>query len=265
MSSDFLLNVSNLKTYFYLPDRIIKAVDGISFSIKKGEILGIVGESGSGKSVTALSLLKLVQPPGRIVEGSVFFNGEELLGKNEEDLRKIRGAKVGMIFQEPMAYFNPVFTIGYQIVETILAHTDLNKKEALQRAIEVLGSVGFPSPPERHREYPHQMSGGMLQRAMIAMALCCDPELLIADEPTTALDVTIQIQVLELLKKIRDERGTSIIIITHDFGVIAECADRVIVMKSGRIVEEGDVASIFDSPRHDYTKELLGSLRELGR
>ncbi len=260
-----LLTVSGLKTYFYQDSAIVRAVDGVSFSVAKGEILGIVGESGSGKSVTALSILNLVPPPGRITEGEIFFKEENLLQLDDAQLRRIRGRKIGMVFQEPMSYFNPVFTIGYQIAETIREHLNVSRSESEQLTIESLKSVGFPSPEERHREYPHQMSGGMLQRAMLAMALCCGPELLIADEPTTALDVTIQFQILELLKKIRDERGTSIILITHDFGIIAECTDRVVVMKSGRIVEEGETINIFNSPSHPYTMELLRSMRGLGK
>lgn len=258
-----LLTVSDLKTYFYSENAPIRAVDGISFCVDRGEIVGIVGESGSGKSVTALSILNLVPPPGRITDGEIFFNGQNILGLEDDEIRDIRGAKIGMVFQEPMSYFNPVFTIGSQIAETIRTHLRVSKKEAKELTIKSLKSVGFPSPEERQREYPHQMSGGMLQRAMLAMALCCGPELLIADEPTTALDVTIQSQILELLKKIRDERGTSILLITHDFGIIADCADRVVVMKSGKIVEEGKTIDIFNSPAHPYTVELLESMRRL--
>ncbi len=263
--SEKLLTVSGLRTYFYQKDATVRAVDGISFSIGRGEIVGIVGESGSGKSVTALSILNLVPSPGRVIEGEIFFHGENLLKLKDEQLRRIRGAKIGMVFQEPMSYFNPVFTIGYQIAETIREHLNVSRAESERLTIESLKSVGFPSPEERHREYPHQMSGGMLQRAMLAMALCCGPELLIADEPTTALDVTIQFQILKLLKKIRDERGTSIIIITHDFGIIADCADRVLVMKSGKIVEEGETINIFNSPTNPYTMELLKSMKGLGK
>lgn len=263
--SEKLLTVSGLKTYFYTESGPIRAVDGISFSVNKGEIVGIVGESGSGKSVTALSILNLVPPPGRITEGRILFNGLELTALDNDKLRGIRGAKIGMVFQEPMSYFNPVLTIGEQIAETIREHLRINRKKIRELTIESLRAVGFPSPEERHREYPHQLSGGMLQRAMLAMALCCGPELLIADEPTTALDVTIQFQILELLKTIRDERGTSILLITHDFGIIADCADRVIVMKSGKIVEEGKTIDIFNSPHHQYTMELLESMRRLGK
>lgn len=262
--TDYLLKVSDLRTYFYSENGLTKAVDGVSFSVKKGEIVGIVGESGSGKSITALSILRLVPPPGEIIDGRVMFKDKNLFELNEDEMREIRGAKIGIVFQEPMSHFNPVLTIGHQIRETIMAHFSVSKKDAETLAIESLKSVGFPSPETRIDEYPHQMSGGMLQRAMIAMALCCEPELLIADEPTTALDVTIQSQILELLKRIRDERGTSIIIITHDFGVIAECAERVLVMKSGKIVEEGKTINIFDSPSHPYTIELLESMRRLG-
>jgi ABC-type dipeptide/oligopeptide/nickel transport system ATPase component len=263
--SEKLLTVSDLCTYFYSENGPIRAVDGISFSVERGEIVGIVGESGSGKSVTALSILNLVPSPGKITNGEILFRGHNLRCLNDNELRSIRGAKIGMVFQEPMSYFNPVFTIGYQIAETIREHLRVSKKETQKLTIESLKSVGFPSPELRHREYPHQMSGGMLQRAMLAMALCCGPELLIADEPTTALDVTIQFQILELLKKIRDERGTSIILITHDFGIIADCADRVVVMKSGRIVEEGRTIDIFNSPSNPYTQELLESMRKLGK
>lgn len=260
-----ILKVKDLKTHFYSEIGTVRAVDGISFSVKAGEIVSILGESGSGKSMTALSILNLVPPPGRIIEGSVEFHGVDLLSLKDEEIRRIRGAKIGMVFQEPMSYFNPVYTIGYQIRETILSHLNMSKKEAEELTLEVLRSVGFPSPKERKQEYPHQMSGGMLQRAMIAMAICCNPELVIADEPTTALDVTIQFQILNLLKQIRDERGTAIILITHDFGIVAEIADRVIVMNAGRIVEEGRTIDIFDNPKNEYTVRLLDSMFRLGR
>ena len=259
-----MLRVNNLKTHFYTHDGLVPAVDGVSFQIGKGETLCIVGESGCGKSVTAMSILKLVPtPPGRYVSGEIFFKGEDLLKKSYKEMMKIRGNDIAMIFQEPMTSLNPVFTVGNQICETIMLHQGLNKKRATEAAIKILGRVGIPLPEKRVREYPHQLSGGMRQRVMIAMALSCNPMLLIADEPTTALDVTIQAQILDIMKKMKEEMDSSIIFITHDLGVVAEMADRVVVMYAGKIVEEGRVEEIFNNPKHPYTKGLLKSIPRL--
>jgi len=262
--SDNLVEVKNLKTYFFTDDGVVPAVDGVDFSIKKGETLGIVGESGCGKSVTSLSLLRLVpNPPGKIVGGEMYFKGENLLEKSESEMRKIRGNDISMIFQEPMTSLNPVFTVGEQITEAIELHQGLNKKDALAKAIEMLKLVGIPSAEQRVHEYPHQMSGGMRQRVMIAMALSCNPALLIADEPTTALDVTIQAQILELMKDLKERLGTAIMLITHDLGVVAEMAENVLVMYAGKVVEYADVKTIFSKPQHPYTIGLLGSIPRL--
>ncbi len=259
-----MLRVNNLRTHFYTHDGLVPAVDGVSFQIGKGETLCIVGESGCGKSVTAMSILKLVPiPPGRYVSGEIFFKGEDLLKKSYKEMMKIRGNDIAMIFQEPMTSLNPVFTVGNQICETIMLHQGLNKKRATESAIKILGRVGIPLPEKRVREYPHQLSGGMRQRVMIAMALSCNPMLLIADEPTTALDVTIQAQILDIMKKMKEEMDSSIIFITHDLGVVAEMADRVVVMYAGKIVEEGRVEEIFNNPKHPYTKGLLKSIPRL--
>lgn len=259
-----MLRVNNLRTHFYTHDGLVPAVDGVSFQIGKGETLCIVGESGCGKSVTAMSILKLVPiPPGRYVSGEIFFKGEDLLKKSYKEMMKIRGNDIAMIFQEPMTSLNPVFTVGNQICETIMLHQGLNKKRATEAAIKILGRVGIPLPEKRVREYPHQLSGGMRQRVMIAMALSCNPMLLIADEPTTALDVTIQAQILDIMKKMKEEMDSSIIFITHDLGVVAEMADRVVVMYAGKIVEEGRVEEIFNNPKHPYTKGLLKSIPRL--
>ncbi|MBO8141737.1 MAG: ABC transporter ATP-binding protein [Firmicutes bacterium] len=259
-----LLSVRNLKTYFETEDGLVPAVDGISFDLDRGGTLGIVGESGSGKSVTSLSIMRLIPtPPGRILDGEILFEGEDLLKKSPAEMRRIRGNEISMIFQEPMTSLNPVFTVGDQIMEAIILHQKLSKKEARDKAIEMLRLVGIPSPEKRVDDYPHQMSGGMRQRVMIAMALSCNPKLLIADEPTTALDVTIQAQILDLMRKLRDELGTAIILITHDLGVIAEMVEEVIVMYAGKIVEHTDVRSLFRSPKHPYTEGLLGSLPRL--
>lgn len=260
-----LLSVRGLKTYFQSEEGLVPAVDGVSFDLKKGGTLGIVGESGSGKSVTSLSIMRLIpSPPGKIVDGEILFEGEDLLKKSPAEMRKIRGNDISMIFQEPMTSLNPVFTIGDQIMEAIILHQKLDKKEAREKAIDMLRLVGIPEPQRRVDEYPHQLSGGMRQRVMIAMALSCNPKLLIADEPTTALDVTIQAQILDLMRKLRDELGTSIILITHDLGVIAEMVEEVIVMYAGKIVERTDVRSLFRDPKHPYTEGLLGSLPKLG-
>ncbi|AJG40306.1 peptide ABC transporter ATP-binding protein [Thermotoga sp. RQ7] len=254
-----LLRVENLKTYFYTEDGVVKAVDGVSFDVFEGETLGIVGESGSGKSVTSLSIMRLLDQNGRIEDGKIVFKGKNLLELSESEMRKIRGKEIAMIFQEPMVALNPVFTIGDQIMEAIMLHQNVSEKEARKMAIDMLRKVGIPEPEKRVDEYPHQLSGGMRQRAMIAMALSCRPSLLIADEPTTALDVTIQAQILELMKELQREYGMAIILITHDMGVVAEMSDKVAVMYAGKVVEYGDVKTIFNEPKHPYTYALLES------
>jgi len=260
-----LLDVRGLTTAFQTGRGEINAVEDVSFSVAPGEILGIVGESGSGKSVTALTIMGLLpQPPARIVAGQVMFEGQELTKLSDRQMQRIRGPGISMIFQEPMTSLNPVFTIGDQITETIKAHERLSQSDLRKRAVEMLDKVGIPSAVRRMDDYPHQMSGGQRQRVMIAMALACRPRLLIADEPTTALDVTIQAQILDLLMDLRDETGMSVMIITHNMGVIAETADRVVVMYSGRIVEQAPVATIFDAPRHPYTRGLLECVPSLG-
>lgn len=264
MEKQPLLTVRNLRTYFYTEDGVVKAVDGVDFEVYEGETLGIVGESGSGKSVTSLTILRLLDPKGKIEEGSeIIFNGKNLLELSDDEMRKIRGNEIAMIFQEPMVALNPVFTIGEQIMEAILLHQDVDKKTAREMAIDMLRKVGIPEPQKRVDEYPHELSGGMRQRAMIAMALSCRPKLLIADEPTTALDVTIQAQILELMKELQKEYGMAIILITHDVGVIAENADRVVVMYGGKVMETSDVKTIFKKPKHPYTWGLLTSIPRL--
>ena len=259
--NDVLVDVAGLKTYFFTDDGVVKAVDGVDFDIKRGETLGVVGESGCGKSVTALSIMRLIaNPPGRIVEGSITYSGRDLTRISERDMRKVRGNDISMIFQEPMTSLNPVYTVGDQIAEAITLHQGKTRREAMQLAAEMLDLVGIPVPHRRIHEYPHQMSGGMRQRVMIAMALSCNPGLLIADEPTTALDVTIQAQILELMKKLKEEIGMSILLITHDLGVVAEMAERVSVMYAGRVVEAGTALQVFKSPRHPYTRGLLNSV-----
>ena len=261
-----LLEVRDLRTQFRTDDGIARAVDGVSFSLDRGRTLGIVGESGCGKSVTSLSIMRLIpDPPGEIVSGEIRFDGRDLLGLPEREMRKVRGNEISMIFQEPMTSLNPVFTCGSQIEEAIVLHQGVSTGEARNRAIEMLRLVGIPSPEQRVDEYPHQLSGGMRQRVMIAMALSCNPSLLIADEPTTALDVTIQAQILELLNRLQEELEMAVILITHDLGVIAGVADDVAVMYAGQIVEFGDVESIFENPRHPYTKGLLRSIPQMGR
>ncbi|MEO3945875.1 ABC transporter ATP-binding protein [Gorillibacterium sp. CAU 1737] len=256
-----LLEVKGLKTYFYTEEGVAKSVDGIDFSLSKGKTLGIVGESGCGKSVTSLSVMRLVaEPVGRVVAGEILFDGENLLTKSEKEMERIRGNRISMIFQEPMTSLNPVFTIGNQINEVLKLHQGLSTAEATKRSIEMLRTVGIPLPEKRVHEYPHQLSGGMRQRVMIAMALACDPALLIADEPTTALDVTIQAQILELMKELKDRLGTSIMLITHDLGVVAEVADEVMVMYAGKVVEHGAVGEVFANPLHPYTLGLLASI-----
>jgi oligopeptide/dipeptide ABC transporter ATP-binding protein len=259
-----LLEVKDLRTHFATDEGEFRAVDGVSFSLDRGRTLGIVGESGCGKSVTSLSIMGLVpQPPGRIAGGEVVFDGTDLLRLDKTQMSELRGNRLSMIFQEPMTSLNPVFTVGDQIIEGIRRHRKISQAEARDRAIEMLRRVRIPSPERRIDEYPHKLSGGMRQRVMIAMALACDPQLLIADEPTTALDVTIQAQILELMRALRDELGTAIILITHDLGVIAELAQDVVVMYAGRIVEQVAVAGLFDDPQHPYTIGLLGSIPKL--
>ena len=259
-----LLELQDLKTYFFTEDGTVPAVDGVTFGVDRGGSLGVVGESGCGKSVTALSIMRLIpQPPGKIVGGKILFNGEDLVQKKESEMRRIRGNEISMIFQEPMTSLNPVFTVGDQIMEAIILHQKLSKKEARERAIEMLRLVGIPDPHRRVDEYPHQMSGGMRQRVMIAMALSCNPKLLIADEPTTALDVTIQAQILDLMRRLREEVGAAIILITHDLGVVAELVEDVVVMYAGKVVEKTDVRRIFANPSHPYTEGLLASIPKL--
>ncbi len=259
-----LLDVRNLMTYFFPSSGLVKAVRGVDFTIAEGETLAMVGESGCGKSMTALSLLRLVPEPGRIVEGQIFFGGDDLLHIPDEEMRRIRGNQIAMIFQEPMTSLNPVLRIGDQIAEVLRLHKGLSPREALAAAADLLHQVGIPSPEQRVREYPHQLSGGMRQRVMIAMALACDPRLLIADEPTTALDVTIQAQIMDLLSKLKEERGMATLLITHDLGVVAENADKVAIMYNGLIMEYAPVEQIFADPRHPYTQGLQGCIPRLG-
>jgi len=262
--SNQLIKVQNLKTYFYTEDGVVPAVDGVNFTINEGATLGIVGESGCGKSVTALSILRLIpQPPGKIVEGNVFLRDIDLLTLNEPQMRKVRGNEISMIFQEPMTSLNPVFKVGNQISEAIRLHQGLDKNAAWQKSIDTLASVGIPSPQSRVNDYPHQMSGGMRQRIMIAMAISCNPSLLIADEPSTALDVTIQAQILDLMRQLQNDRKMAILLITHDLGVIAEMAHNVAVMYAGLIVESAEVTQIFEHPLHPYTQGLLNSIPKL--
>ena len=261
-----ILQIKNLKTYFHTEQGIAHAVDDVSFDLNAGETLGIVGESGCGKSVTSLSIMKLIdQPPGVFEGGKILFKGQNILKMSDNELRKIRGNKISMIFQEPMTSLNPVFTVGNQIIESIQLHQKLDYNSSLKKAIEMLDLVGIPLPDQRIHEYPHQLSGGMRQRIMIAIALSCNPEVLIADEPTTALDVTIQAQILELIKRLQDELNLAVIMITHDLGVIAEICDRVIVMYAGEIVEEAEIQELFKSPIHPYTKGLFKSIPVIGK
>ena len=260
-----ILSVKNLSTHFFTDRGVARAVGNVSYEIKPGETLGVVGESGCGKSVTALSVLRLIpDPPGKIVGGEIEFEGVNLLDLPEKEMRKIRGNKISMIFQEPMTSLNPVFRVGHQISEALILHESMTKKDAQDRSIELLSHVGIPSPQNRIHDYPHQMSGGMRQRVMIAMALACSPKLLIADEPTTALDVTIQAQILELMDKLREETGTAIQLITHDLGVIAETAHKVVVMYAGRVVEQAEVGELFNNTLHPYTRGLMRSIPGLG-
>ena len=259
--SERLLTVNNLQTYFDTDEGTVKAVDGVTFHLDKGETLAVVGESGSGKSVTSLSVMRLIAtPPGRIAGGEIIFNGQNLLKKSEREMRKIRGNDISMIFQEPMTSLNPVYTVGDQIAEAIVLHQGKTYKQAMKMSAEMLELVGIPEPEKRVKNYPHQMSGGMRQRVMIAMALSCGPQLLIADEPTTALDVTIQAQILDLMRKLQKEIGMSILFITHDLGVVAEIADRVVVMYAGKAVEEANSHAIFADPLMPYTMGLLNSI-----
>jgi oligopeptide/dipeptide ABC transporter ATP-binding protein len=259
-----LLEVKGLKTYFYTDDGVVRAVDGVSFEVYPGEVLGLVGESGCGKSVTSLSIMRLISKPGRIDEGEILLDGQNLLKLPEDEMIKVRGNRISMIFQQPQTALNPVFKVGDQLAEVLDVHQDLGKEAGWKRAIALLKMVGVPDPERRVEAYPHELSGGMAQRVMIAMALACVPELLIADEPTTALDVTIQAQILDLMRDLRREMGTSVILITHDLGVVAEMAERVAVMYAGEIVEQTDVNTLFDQPLHPYTQGLIGSIPILG-
>ncbi len=264
MADKTILQIEDLQTHFFTAVGTIRAVDGVSYALKAGETLGVVGESGCGKSVTALSVLRLVaNPPGRIVGGAVRFQGRNLLEVSETEMEGIRGNEISMIFQEPMTSLNPLYTVGKQIAEAVALHQSLNRRDAWDRAVEMLKRVYIPEPERRAHAYPHQLSGGMRQRVMIAMALSCNPKVLIADEPTTALDVTIQAQILDLMRELQETFGTAIVLITHDMGVVAENADRVVVMYAGRKVEEADATRLFDHPGHPYTRGLLGSIPHL--
>lgn len=261
---DKILEVRDLKTYFYTDDGVVKAVDGVDFDVRRGEIVALVGESGCGKSVTSFSIMQLVGTPGKIVGGEVLFNGQDLLKLPEADMRLMRGDRLSMIFQQPTSCLNPVFRVGDQIAEVLQIHRGMDKKEGWKKAVHLLRTVGIPEPEKRVYAYPHELSGGMAQRVMIAMALACEPELLIADEPTTALDVTIQAQILDLMRGLQSQLGASIILITHDMGVVAEMASRVSVMYAGRVVEQATVDTLFDNPLHPYTHGLLASIPVMG-
>lgn len=260
MSEEMILDINDLRTSFFVDSNEVKAVDGVTFQVPKGKTLGIVGESGSGKSISALSVLRLIEQPGEIIGGSIKYKGEDLTKVKNSRMRQIRGNEISMIFQEPMTSLNPTFTIGQQLRESYKIHEGLGKKEGTKRAIEMLELVGIPSPEKRVDQYPFELSGGMRQRVMIAMALACKPELLIADEPTTALDVTIQAQILELIKELQEEIGMSVVMITHDLGVVAETCDYVAVMYAGKVVEYADVYTLFENPKHPYTVGLINSL-----
>ena len=265
VSTDILLDVRDLRTYFHTMDGVVRAVDGVSYSIRRGETLGIVGESGCGKSVTALSIMRLLDiPPAEIGSGQIMFEGRDLLTLSGEEMRQVRGNDIAMIFQEPMTSLNPVFTVGDQIAEAVIQHKKLSRKAAWDKAIESIRLVGINNPERRVKQYPHEMSGGMRQRVMIAMALSCDPKLLIADEPTTALDVTIQAQILELIRQVQDDTGAALMLITHDLGVVAETVHDVVVMYAGRIVEKGSVDDVLLAPKHPYTEGLLTSIPSKG-
>lgn len=259
-----LLEVKNLKTFFNTEDGVVRAVDGVNFEVYPGEVLGLVGESGCGKSVTSLSIMRLIAPPGKIVEGEINLDGRNLLDLPESEMIKMRGNRISMIFQQPQTALNPVFKVSDQIAEVLNIHQDFGREAGRNRAVELLKMVGIPDAERRAESYPHELSGGMAQRVMIAMALACVPELLIADEPTTALDVTIQAQILDLMRELREKMGTSVILITHDLGVIAEMAERVAVMYAGEIVEQTDVDALFEQPLHPYTQGLIGSIPVLG-
>jgi len=259
-----VLELKNLKTYFFTDEGVVKAVDDVSFNVEQGKTLGLVGESGCGKSVTAMSISRLVSPPGRIVGGEILLNGRNLVPLPDQEMRQVRGSQISMIFQEPMTALNPVLEVGFQIAEAVLAHESVSKREAWSRAVESMRAVSIPDPEKRARDYPHHLSGGMRQRIMIAMALVCNPELVIADEPTTALDVTIQAQILELLDSLRQKYNLSLILISHDLGVIAEVAETVAVMYAGKIVEMGPAMGVFHNPKHPYTQGLLQSVPRLG-
>lgn len=265
MENNNILQIKNLKTHFFTEAGIVRAVDGIDLTVKRGEVLGVVGESGCGKSVTSLSVMRLISQPGRIVEGQIIFDDTDLVNLPEDKMTEIRGNRISMIFQQPKSSLNPVFRVGDQLTEVLHIHQDLSKDEANQRAVELLRMVGIPEPEARIQAYPHELSGGMAQRVMIAMALACVPELLIADEPTTALDVTIQAQILDLMRNLLVKMDTAIILITHDLGVVAEMCDRVDVMYAGRIVEKAPIVELFQNPKHPYTSALIGSTPILGQ
>ena len=260
-----LLEVRNLKTHFYTEDGVVRAVDGVNLDLFPGEVIGLVGESGCGKSVTSLSIMRLIVPPGKVIEGQVLLNGKDLFKLTEREMINVRGNRISMIFQQPQTALNPVFKVKNQIAEVLNIHQDFGKQAGEKRAIELLKMVGIPDPDRRADAYPHELSGGMAQRVMIAMALACVPEILIADEPTTALDVTIQAQILDLMRELREKMGTSVILITHDLGVISEMAERVAVMYAGEIVEQAEVTTLFDQPLHPYTQGLIGSIPVLGK
>lgn len=264
-NSQPLLDVKNLKTYFFTEDGVVKAVDGVDITVKPGEVLGLVGESGCGKSVTSLSIMRLIGIPGKIVEGEIYFEGRNLLKLSEAEMVDMRGNRISMIFQQPQSSLNPVFKVGDQVAEVLQIHQNMGREESWERAVDLLRLVGIPDPESKAHAFPHEMSGGQAQRVMIAMALALNPQLLIADEPTTALDVTIQAQILDLLRDLRNRMGTSVILITHDLGVIAEMADRVAVMYAGRIVEQSSIESLFDKPLHPYTQGLIASIPVLGK
>jgi oligopeptide/dipeptide ABC transporter ATP-binding protein len=263
--ADHLLEVKNLKVSFRTEDGVVKAVDGVSFTLDPGEVLGIVGESGSGKSVTMMSVMRLIIDPNAVFEGEVIYKGRDIMKLGKDEMQSVRGSEIAMIFQDPMTSLNPVYRVGWQISEQIRAHENISKQAAQARSVELLQAVGIPNPRVRVNDYPHQFSGGMRQRVMIAMALSCNPDLLIADEPTTALDVTIQAQILELIGKLKDDFGSAVVMITHDMGVVAEVADRVCVMYAGRVVEQGTKQDLFYDPQHPYTWGLLGSIARLDR
>ncbi len=263
-NNDILLDIRDLRTYFYTQDGIVKAVDGVSFHVNRGEVVGLVGESGCGKSVTSFSILRLVGYPGKIVSGEIMFDGRDILKMSDKEITALRGDRISMIFQQPTSCLNPVFDSGFQLGEVGEIHQAMTRKAGRERAVELLKLVGIPDPERRIKSYPHELSGGMAQRVMIAMALACMPDLLIADEPTTALDVTIQAQILDLMRNLHQNTGTSIILITHDLGVVAEMCQRVATMYAGQIVEETDVKTLFNQPKHPYTVGLIGSIPVLG-